>query len=319
LAELSTAKPARRDAALARTASVGQGASGAGDATLRTVSRMPSSDRAPSSKQQEHEDQDRPQDRDQRQHQAHDPRERVADLIRGAGSVIALTGAGVSVPSGIPDFRSPGTGLWAHVDPMEVAHIEVFRRDPKRFWAFYGERFHTLDAKEPNRAHEILAEWESRGILDAVITQNIDGLHGRAGSRTVIEVHGTIATSSCPTCGSCLPLHDVRRRLGRDRDGIPRCDDGHPLKPDVILFGEELPAAALAQARQLAATADLMICVGTSLEVHPVSELPSITLAEGGQIAIVTKGSTDYDRMAAVRLDGDVVEELEEVTAFLQP
>jgi len=246
------------------------------------------------------------------------PHARLAELMRESVSVVALTGAGISVPSGIPDFRSPGTGLWANVDPMEVAHIEVFRRDPGRFWSFYGQRFHALDDKQPNGAHELLAEWERRGRLDAVITQNIDGLHAAAGSRTVVEVHGSVASSRCPTCGARFPLHEVRLRLDKDPDGIPRCDNGHPLKPDVILFGEDLPVAALAHARQLARTADLMLCIGTSLEVYPVSELPSITLAEGGQVAVITKGHTDYDRLAAVRLDGDVVEELEAVDAALK-
>lgn len=248
-----------------------------------------------------------------------DPHARLAELIRGSLSVVALTGAGISVPSGIPDFRSPGTGLWANVDPMEVAHIEVFRRDPKRFWDFYGQRFHTLDDKRPNRAHELLAAWERRGKLDAVITQNIDGLHAAAGQRTIVEVHGSVASSRCPTCGTRFPLHETRLRLDQDPDGIPRCDLGHPLKPGVVLFGEDLPVAALAQARQLARTADLMLCIGTSLEVYPVSELPSITLSEGGQVAVVTRSETEYDRLAAVRLEGDLVEELEAVEALLNP
>src|SRR5437588_6247860 len=115
----------------------------------------------------------------------------LAELIRSAESVVALTGAGISVPSGIPDFRSPGTGLWENVDPMEVAHIEAFQRDPQRFWSFYGERFQTLEDKQPNRAHEVLAELERAGMLDAVIKQNSDQLHRRAGSRRPGEVHGT--------------------------------------------------------------------------------------------------------------------------------
>ena len=126
---------------------------------------------------------------------------RLAELIRTAGSVVALTGAGISVPSGIPDFRSPRTGLWENVDPMDVAHIDVFRRDPERFWRFYGERFQTLQHKRPNRAHEALARLEEAGLLTAVITQNIDRLHARAGSRELIEVHGTIDHSSCLLCG----------------------------------------------------------------------------------------------------------------------
>lgn len=241
----------------------------------------------------------------------------LAELIRDSLSVVALTGAGISVPSGIPDFRSPGTGLWANVDPMEVAHIDVFRHDPKRFWSFYGERFHVLDDKRPNRAHELLAQWERRGLLDAVITQNIDGLHAAAGSRTVVEMHGTVTGSRCPVCGARYVLHEVRMRVDEDPEGIPRCDSGHVLKPDVVLFGEDLPLAALAHARQLARTADLMLCIGTSLEVYPVSELPSITLSEGGQVAVVTKSHTDYDRLAVVKLDGDVVDELSAVDALL--
>src|SRR3712207_5756309 len=115
----------------------------------------------------------------------------LADIIRDAGSVVALTGAGISVPSGIPDFRSPGTGLWENVDPMEVAHIDAFRRDPKRFWMFYGSRFDTLDDKEPNGAHRALARLEEQGVLDAIVTQNIDRLHRKAGSKELVEVHGT--------------------------------------------------------------------------------------------------------------------------------
>jgi NAD-dependent deacetylase len=236
--------------------------------------------------------------------------DRLAELIRSAGSVVALTGAGVSVPSGIPDFRSPGSGLWENVDPMEVAHISAWRRDPEGFWSFYGQRFAMLEGKQPNGAHRALAQ------LDVpVITQNIDGLHHAAGSRDVIEVHGSIATASCLTCGATYPLAETRRRLGAA--GVPRCDCGEPLKPDVVLFGELLDETAMNRASALAAGADLMLCIGSSLEVWPVAELPGITLAGGGRIAIVTRSETPYDRQAAVRLDGDVVAELEAVLALL--
>lgn len=223
---------------------------------------------------------------------------------------MALTGAGISVPSGIPDFRSPGTGLWENVNPMEVAHIDAWREDPERFWRFYGERFNALQSKEPNGAHEALAELESRGLLDAVITQNIDTLHRRAGSRDVIEVHGTIETSSCLACGERQPLAEVRRRIAAAPDGVPRCAQGDPLKPDVVLFGEMLPVAELERAQELASGADLLLCVGSSLEVQPVASLPAVTLASGGSVAIVTQGPTPFDDVAAARLDGDVVEEL---------
>jgi NAD-dependent deacetylase len=236
--------------------------------------------------------------------------ERLADLIVQARSVVALTGAGISVPSGIPDFRSPGTGLWQKVDPMEVAHIDVFRRDPERFWHFYGDRFATLEHKRPNAAHEALVKLERAGLLDAVITQNIDRLHSRAGSTSLVEVHGTIAHASCLVCGMSYPLADVRARLAADPAGVPRCDCGAPLKPDVVLFGEYLPADALARAEELAANADLLLCIGSSLEVYPVAQLPSVTLASGGQIAILTQSMTPMDSRAVVKLSGDIVEEL---------
>jgi NAD-dependent deacetylase len=242
---------------------------------------------------------------------------RLAELIGSAQSVVALTGAGISVPSGIPDFRSPGTGLWAHVDPMEVAHISVFRREPARFWGFYGQRFATLDGKRPNGAHRALAELERRGRLDAVITQNIDGLHAAAGTRELIEVHGSIATASCQECGFRTPLEDVRARAEADPEGIPRCVCGAALKPDVVLFGELLDEARMERASALCSGADLLLCIGSSLEVYPVAALPELTLAAGGRVAIVTRSSTPFDGHAAVRLDGDVEEELEAVVAAL--
>jgi NAD-dependent deacetylase len=232
--------------------------------------------------------------------------------------VVALTGAGISVPSGIPDFRSPGTGLWTKVNPMEVAHIEVFQREPERFWRFYGQRFEALEEKQPNRAHAVLAELEEAGLLDAVITQNIDRLHARAGSREVIEVHGSIASSSCLGCRARFPLEEVRRRGAEAEDRVPRCDCSRPLKPDVVLFGELLPVAALQRAERLAAGADLLLCIGSSLEVFPAASLPERTLAAGGQLAIITQGPTAFDRQASVRMRGDVVEELEALRQALE-
>jgi NAD-dependent deacetylase len=242
---------------------------------------------------------------------------RVAGLIREGGSVVALTGAGISVPSGIPDFRSPGAGLWENVNPMEVAHIDVFRRDPERFWHFYGDRFQTLEDKEPNGAHRALAALERAGLVRAVITQNIDRLHAKAGSRDLVEIHGSIEHSSCQRCRAEYPLAQVRSRQSTDGAGIPRCDCGSPLKPDVVLFGEYLPIAALTRAEQLAAAADLMLCIGSSLEVYPVAQLPQITLDAGGEIAIITQGSTPYDGRAAARCDGDVAEEMTAIAAAL--
>jgi NAD-dependent deacetylase len=245
-------------------------------------------------------------------------RDRLAELIRDARSAVALTGAGISVPSGIPDFRSPGTGLWELLDPMEVAHIDAFRRDPVRFWSFYSERFATLGEKQPNAAHHALAALERAGRLDAVITQNIDLLHRKAGTQELIEVHGSIASCSCPTCRARVPAAQARARMAADPDGVPRCEGCEaPLKPDVVLFGELLPEQALRRAEALCSGADLLMCIGSSLEVYPVAALPQLTRAAGGSVAIVTRGPTALDDLAAVRLDGDVVEELEGVLAAL--
>ena len=241
--------------------------------------------------------------------------QRLADLIRSSDCTVALTGAGISVPSGIPDFRSPGTGLWENVDPMEVAHLDVFLNDPGRFWAYYRPRFGMLSDKEPNPAHRALAQLEERGVLEAVITQNIDMLHRRAGSRRVVEVHGTIETGSCWQCKTSYPFDGLEPLF--DADGIARCSCGGPVKPDVVLFGEMLPDQAMLEAHALCERADLLLCVGTSLEVYPVAGLPSVTRAAGGAVAIVTKGPTPYDADAEVRLDGDVVEELEALLRLL--
>jgi len=242
--------------------------------------------------------------------------ERLAELLGQSRRAVVLTGAGVSVPSGIPDFRTPEAGLWAKVDPMEVAHISVFERDPERFWSYYRPRFQALGDKEPNRAHEALAELERRGLIEGVITQNIDRLHRAAGSENVIEVHGSIETSSCMECGTAFGLDEVEGIF--DECGIAICGEcGGPVKPDVVLFGELLPEEAMARATELAEGADLMLCVGSSLAVYPVAGLPQLTLERGGSVAIVTKGETPYDRDAELKLDGEVDEELAALMAAL--
>jgi NAD-dependent deacetylase len=240
----------------------------------------------------------------------------LAELVGESSCTVALTGAGVSVPSGIPDFRTPETGLWANVDPMEVAHIDVFERDPARFWSYYRPRFNTLGDKRPNGAHEALAELERRGVLEGVITQNIDRLHRAAGSQNVVEVHGSIETSSCTRCAASFEIEEVDGLF--DEQGVARCSTcSGAVKPDVVLFGELLPQSAMAMAQHLAERADLMLCVGSSLAVHPVAALPRLTLERGGRLAIVTKGPTPYDDDAELKLDGEVDAELEALLAAL--
>lgn len=241
---------------------------------------------------------------------------RLAELLGRSRRAVALTGAGVSVPSGIPDFRTPETGLWAKVDPMEVAHIDVFRREPERFWSYYRPRFSSLGDKEPNRAHEALAELERRGLIEGVITQNIDRLHRAAGSENVVEVHGSIETSSCTSCSTAFGLEEVDGLF--DGRGVAVCSAcGGAVKPDVVLFGEMLPVEAIERAVAMAEAADLMLCIGSSLAVHPVAGLPHLTLEHGGRVALVTKGETPYDDDAELKLEGEVDEELAALLAAL--
>jgi NAD-dependent deacetylase len=240
----------------------------------------------------------------------------LADLIRAEQPCVALTGAGVSTESGIPDFRSP-TGLWAEFDPREYGSIEAFRADPEKVWRFYAPRYSMLTGAEPNAAHRALAELERRGLLRAVVTQNIDLLHERAGSRDVVEVHGSIRTSTCPRCGQRYLLAEVLDLL-RARDGAPRCDDdGGVLKPDVVFFGELLPAAAIDRATELAREARLLLVVGSALEVFPVAGLPLETFRAGGKLAIVNLGPTDYDGRADLRIAAPAGEALAAVVAAL--
>jgi NAD-dependent deacetylase len=239
----------------------------------------------------------------------------LAELIRKRQPCVVLTGAGVSTESGIPDFRSP-TGLWAQVDPMEYASLRAFRADPVKVWSFYAPRVSVLTDAKPNAAHAAIAELERRGLVQAVITQNIDLLHERAGSGEVIEVHGSIRTSTCPICRTVHELREVLELLeGADAPACREC--GAVLKPDVVFFGELLPETALDRAYELARQAALMLVVGSALEVHPVAELPEETLAAGGDLAIVTKGSTPYDRRATLKIDGSAGGVLSDVVSAL--
>jgi NAD-dependent deacetylase len=238
----------------------------------------------------------------------------LAELIRASQPCIVLTGAGISTESGIPDFRSP-TGIWAQFDPFEYGSIQAFRADPEKVWRFYAPRFAMLTEAEPNAAHTALAELERAGFVQAVVTQNIDLLHERAGSRNVVEVHGSIRTSSCPRCRASHPLAAVLPQV--EADGIARCTCGAVLKPDVVFFGELMPVEAMDRATRLARDAALLLVVGSSLEVYPVAGLPQETLEAGGRLAIVNLGPTPYDRRAEVRIDGAAGAVLSEIAAQL--
>jgi NAD-dependent deacetylase len=230
---------------------------------------------------------------------------RLAQLIRESQPCVVLTGAGVSTESGIPDFRSP-TGIWRDYDPMEYATIDAFRRDPVKVWDFYSKRLDVLQNARPNQAHKALAELERCGLVEAVITQNVDRLHHLAGSREVVEVHGSIRTASCLVCGRREDFERVLELLP-----VPACAScGAVLKPDVVMFGELLPQVELERASSLVRRAGLVLVIGSSLEVYPVAGLPEEALASGAKLAIVNKGPTPYDRRADLVIDAPAGETL---------
>jgi NAD-dependent deacetylase len=239
----------------------------------------------------------------------------LARLIRERQPCVVLTGAGMSTESGIPDFRS-AEGIWSEVDPFEVASIEAFHRDPERVWRWYGQRIHALLAAQPNPGHLALAELERDGLVEAVVTQNIDTLHSRAGSREVVEVHGSVRRAICLDCGGEQAVEGVVSQLEERVTPIcPGC--GAVLKPDVVMFGEVLPFEAMARAELLAARAALLVVVGSSLQVWPVADLPAQTLAAGGAVAIVNHEETPYDRRAELLVRAAAGETLAETARIL--
>ena len=238
--------------------------------------------------------------------------ERLAELLEGRRPCVVLTGAGISTESGIPDFRS-AEGIWARYDPAEVAHIDAFRRNPARVWEFFALRLDALAHAEPNEGHRALVELEQQGRIRAVITQNVDGLHQRAGSLEVVEVHGSLREAECVHCGVRVPMADALAELP-----LPPCPEcGEVLKPGVVMFGELLPAQAIERAQELAAEADVLLVVGSSLEVHQVAALPGETLAAGGVLAIVNRGGTPWDSRADLVLEGAAGETLRALAAAL--
>ncbi len=239
----------------------------------------------------------------------------LAERLLAAGGSVVLTGAGVSTESGIPDFRSP-TGIWAKYDPSQYATIDAFRADPEKVWRFYALRYRALTEARPNDAHLALAELERRGLVSAVITQNIDLLHERAGSRDVIEMHGSIRECVCLGCGARYGLDEVLRML--DGAAVPRCTScGQVLKPGVVMFGELLDSESIDRAFKLARETKLLLVVGSTLEVQPVAGLPWETVTAGGEVAIVNLGPTAFDARAAMKIDGKAGEVLRAVVEEL--
>lgn len=219
----------------------------------------------------------------------------LAELIRGSTHTVVLTGAGISTESGIPDFRTPGSGLWTKVDPMEILSVTAMRADPERFYEFKIGLWRSLIAAAPNPAHLALAELEALGAISCVITQNIDSLHQRAGSRHVLEVHGHMRTGRCLACGIHVPFKELAERVEAG-DCPPHCECGGVLRPDVVLF-EDMLTDDFEEAVQEAIQCDLMLVVGSSLEVSPANSLPQYAR----RVAILNVGPTQMDRGACWR------------------
>jgi NAD-dependent deacetylase len=233
----------------------------------------------------------------------------AADLLRQAERAIVLTGAGVSTPSGIPDFRSEGTGLWSHDEPMEVASLSTFRTAPERFYHWFRPLARQIFNAQPNPAHIALAELEKAGRLSMIVTQNIDILHQKAGSQHVVEMHGTLATLSCTQCFQQIKSDECLEQFLSD-GAIPTCPQCKAiLKPDVILFGEQLPQKAWLEAQREARQCDLMLVAGSSLEVLPVAGLPMQALDRGAHLIIINNSPTYLN----VRADLVILENVADV------
>jgi NAD-dependent deacetylase len=231
--------------------------------------------------------------------------QQAAELIQGASYVMVLTGAGVSTPSGIPDFRSPSSGIWQKLDPIAVASIWGYHDHPEVFYRWFMPLARQIRTAKPNPAHFALAELERVARLHLLVTQNIDGLHQIAGSKHVVELHGHLRTASCLECAQLTDLDAIW--LLAERGQVARCVAcGGLMKPDVILFGEPLPYDALRAAQEAALFCDLLISIGTSLEVEPASDLPHLARRSGSRVIIVNRQPTIADKIADVTIHDDV-------------
>lgn len=251
-------------------------------------------------------------------HGVSDSPEALAELLRDARHAVVLTGAGISTESGIPDFRSAG-GLWETYDPMTVASMRTFMDDPGLFWRFHRPRIDMLGSVDPNPAHLAVAELQRREVVKALITQNVDRLHFRAGSEEAIEVHGSLDRGYCLRCRATVSMDELCARADDAGDGVPRCACGFQMKSGVVLFGEQMPMEAIEAAYDAAERADVMLVIGSSLLVTPVSQLPGIVLSRGGALAILTEGETPYDDRCAVRIHGKAGPTMDAVLSRLEP
>jgi NAD-dependent deacetylase len=242
---------------------------------------------------------------------------RAADLIRCARHLVVLTGAGISTPSGIPDFRSLKSGLWGKANPFAVASLPVFRIRPQAFFDWIRPLVRTFLDALPNPAHVALAQLEQVGRLKAIITQNVDALHQKAGSRNVIEVHGHIRKATCVRCYDVVPTDTIVSRFV-DNDQVPRCEKcGGVLKPNVILLGEQLPYREINAARRETSDCDVMLVVGSSLTMAPAANLPYIARENGAQVIVVNKQPTPIDKLATLVIRTDVAVALPRIVSLV--
>ena len=239
--------------------------------------------------------------------------EDAAELFRKAKRVIVLTGAGISTPSGIPDFRSEGSGLWSRDEPLEVASLSTFRTAPENFFHWFRLLASQIFYAQPNPAHIALAEFEQAGYQNIIVTQNIDGLHQKAGSKHVVEMHGTLRTLSCTQCYKQFPAEEFLKPF-IENGTIPRCTNCNGiLKPDVILFGEQLPQSAWQEAQRATQQCDLMLVAGSSLEVLPVAGLPIQALDHGAHLIVINNTSTYVNVRADIVITDNVATIIPEI------
>lgn len=239
--------------------------------------------------------------------------EDAAELFRKAKHVVVLTGAGISTPSGIPDFRSEGSGLWSRDEPMEIASLSTFRTAPERFFHWFRPLASQIFHAQPNPAHTALAEFERAGYQSIIITQNIDGLHQKAGSTQVVEMHGTLRTLSCTQCYKKFPFEEFLKPF-IENETIPQCLSCNGiLKPDVILFGEQLPQAAWQTAQRATHQCDLMLVAGSSLEVLPVAGLPIQALDHGAHLIVINNTVTYVNVRADIVITDNVATIIPEI------
>lgn len=232
----------------------------------------------------------------------------AAEIIRGCKKGVVLTGAGISTPSGIPDFRSSESSLWKVYDPFEVASLNSFRHHPEKFFGWMRGLALDIRGAQPNPAHVGLARLEQAGYLQTVITQNIDGLHQRSGSSHVLQVHGSLETLTCVSCYQNFPSDGYIHNY-MEHGEIPRCPGCKGiLKPDVVLFGEQLPVTTWLKAQEASKHCDLMIVAGSSLEVLPVAGLPMRALENGAHLILINQSKTYLDVRADVVFNEDVAE-----------